>query len=1077
MDPITFLIEIAIIVVLTVALAMLAPKPKITDQRPASLGEFQFPTATEGRSLPLVWGTVKVPGSNVCWYGDLKAVPITKKIKTGLFSSKEQVLGYEYFLGIQFAICRGTVDLLTKVWVDDKLVFSGSVAHRDFALINKPFLYGGPDQQGGVKGHLRLLAGDRNQGIDGYLDSALDHSTILTTPAYRGTSYIMWSNNVSSGTGHELKTVTLNAAGSGYSPGDVVTLAGGTSSPAPKVTVLTVGAGGSVLTVLLGPNGQGIFSSITGASNLTQASVSPAGGTGVTFQNCTYEILDTTANRGPGYLGNSTQIKAFAFEVVRIPNGLALGSGHETIQSADANPMNVIYEILTDPDWGLGFAAADIDTTVFSAAADVLFTEDNGFSMILDSPSTAGDLIKEIERQIEGIVFVDRTSGKWTIKLVRADYTLGSMPAIDETNIKEVRDFARSSWQNTKNNIQIPFVDRAKSYKQTYAIAQDVANMSLQGGLIATVSEKYPGVMSRTNATRLAWRGLKNSAYPLAKATFVLDRTLHFLNPGDVVRWSDTALSITDMAMRITRVDLGRLDDGVITVDAIQDVFAFEEASMGEPTDTTWVDPATQVPVDIPSNNRAIFEAPKAFVDRAGGLPDRIWAGARNQGDGTTAFDIWMNPNTTAYSQDSEVQTFFLIGKLTSAITPDNTPGVSDVTVTPDPDVEGDILDQIISRTTTEIGVGLLNLCLVDNEFIGFTTAVDSGGNIVLTDCYRGLMDTVPASHAINAKVYFISMGGNISAGNFVSGDSVDVKLLTRGPYGTLDIGDATATTIVMADRYRKPYPPNTIYDSNFDPEATPTANWESPWPVDVNFVFGSTTHKGIAVGVITKFFGTTNEVNSSLRSFNFVPVMLISDDEISYGTQEQLYQLYDTTGTAFLINFNFSNSWTSGQVLNIERTRILRNVLGTDAGEEGSAALPTSMRMLVSTRHTRTQDGASYQADQDIQWDFPVTFTELSGLFIFLVTAINVISATYTATNTGTHTVTRSWDSLSGTNTLQVSVNGAAFATVITGTATSGTFSATSGQTIRFKSTAGTSIYLYKLSFSGTDLAFGIID
>jgi hypothetical protein len=153
--------------------------------------------------------------------------------------------------------------------------------------------------------------------------------------------------------------------------------------------------------------------------------------------------------------------KAFAFEVVRIPNGLALGSGHETIQSADANPMNVLYEILTDPDRGLGFAAADIDTTAFAAAADVLWSEDNGFSMILDSHSTAGDLIKEIERQIEGIVFVDRTTGKWTIKLVRADYTLGSMPAIDETNIKEVRDFARKN--KAKANAIAGAADSAKA--------------------------------------------------------------------------------------------------------------------------------------------------------------------------------------------------------------------------------------------------------------------------------------------------------------------------------------------------------------------------------------------------------------------------------------------------------------------------------------------------------------------------------------------------------------------------------------------------------------------------------------
>ena len=56
---------------------LLRPKPNIEDAKPAGLGDFQVPTATEGRVVPLIWGRVKMAGPNVVWYGDLIAEPIT----------------------------------------------------------------------------------------------------------------------------------------------------------------------------------------------------------------------------------------------------------------------------------------------------------------------------------------------------------------------------------------------------------------------------------------------------------------------------------------------------------------------------------------------------------------------------------------------------------------------------------------------------------------------------------------------------------------------------------------------------------------------------------------------------------------------------------------------------------------------------------------------------------------------------------------------------------------------------------------------------------------------------------------
>ena len=63
------------IVALVVAHAM-APKPQ--SQPPAGLGDIQAPTAEEGREIPVLFGTRRLKGPNVVWYGDLRTEAIRK---------------------------------------------------------------------------------------------------------------------------------------------------------------------------------------------------------------------------------------------------------------------------------------------------------------------------------------------------------------------------------------------------------------------------------------------------------------------------------------------------------------------------------------------------------------------------------------------------------------------------------------------------------------------------------------------------------------------------------------------------------------------------------------------------------------------------------------------------------------------------------------------------------------------------------------------------------------------------------------------------------------------------------------
>ena len=71
------LIQLAIMVVASFVAVALAPKPPAP--KPAALDDFDVPTAEDGRPVPVVFGKVKVKGSNVLWYGDLATKAIRSK--------------------------------------------------------------------------------------------------------------------------------------------------------------------------------------------------------------------------------------------------------------------------------------------------------------------------------------------------------------------------------------------------------------------------------------------------------------------------------------------------------------------------------------------------------------------------------------------------------------------------------------------------------------------------------------------------------------------------------------------------------------------------------------------------------------------------------------------------------------------------------------------------------------------------------------------------------------------------------------------------------------------------------------
>lgn len=158
---------------------LLRPKPK--DQPAASLGDFQFPTAEDGRAIPIICGTVRVSGANIVWYGDLRTNGI--RASSGLLGGST-VVGTYYSIGFQAALALGPVDALVGLEWDDKPVpySEATVGDKLQLTIDQIGLFGGRRSEGGVVGVMDFYLGTDTQTENDYLLSALG---LADLPGYR----------------------------------------------------------------------------------------------------------------------------------------------------------------------------------------------------------------------------------------------------------------------------------------------------------------------------------------------------------------------------------------------------------------------------------------------------------------------------------------------------------------------------------------------------------------------------------------------------------------------------------------------------------------------------------------------------------------------------------------------------------------------------------------------------------------------------------------------------------------------------------------------------------------------------
>lgn len=188
-----------------VASLLLTPKPKFENARAQGLSDLQYPRAQEGAPVPLILGRVKMPGPNTTWVGDFEAIPIKKKQKTGLFSSKKVIVGHTYYIGLDLCLALGKCTL-HKIVNDKTVIWQGNAnADENTLAINLPNLFGGKEKGGGLIGTMRYYPGSATQGKNAYLAGQIGDED---TPAYRGFAHLVLEK-MNIGESNQLRTMWM----------------------------------------------------------------------------------------------------------------------------------------------------------------------------------------------------------------------------------------------------------------------------------------------------------------------------------------------------------------------------------------------------------------------------------------------------------------------------------------------------------------------------------------------------------------------------------------------------------------------------------------------------------------------------------------------------------------------------------------------------------------------------------------------------------------------------------------------------------------------------------------------------
>lgn len=458
-------------------------------------------------------------------------------------------------------------------------------------------------------------------------------------------------------------------------------------------------------------------------------------------QNQALNYSGTAYLCSPNYeLTKSAQIYQHNFEVI----GKLGYSGN----IPDANPREIIRDLLTNQRYGCGFPVDSIgDTDRYSNYCRAVgiflspaYTEQGeaqrNISELLEQTNSAAvfsqgrlKIVPYGDGNYSGNGAAYVADNKALYDLTDDDFIVSG--AEDPVSVE------RKTNADAFNQVQVEYLDRDNDYNVAIAEVKDQANIE-QYGLRPKEAVKMHGICDGKVAQKVAQQLLQRALYVRNEYEFKLGWKYCLLEPMDIVTLTDAGLGLNKTPVRITEIEED--EEGVLSVKA-------EDYPVGVYTTSEYpTQPSLGYSADYnvsPGNAHApvIFEAP---LQLTGGEP-QIWM-ATAGGDMWGGAEVWVSTDGDSYTRVGAVNHKARFGSLTTAL-----PNGAGFDRTNTLNVE--ISAGQMTGGTEQDSRDLLTLCYVDGEFLAYANAELKGvGRYTLGNLTRGAYGSAIDSHVAGSK-------------------------------------------------------------------------------------------------------------------------------------------------------------------------------------------------------------------------------------------------------------------------------------------------------------------------------------
>lgn len=413
----------------------------------------------------------------------------------------------------------------------------------------------------------------------------------------------------------------------------------------------------------------------------------------------------------------------------------------------DANPANVILDLITDPKACLGL------TLVTSGLADNVKTYCQAMGVYVSPVYTeakpARDMIKALcdiantavyfsEGLIKFVPLYDKTVTSGAITFtpnLTPVYAVTTNDILDDGSIA----VTRKAQDDCYNMVNVNYQNRAIEYNDDVQPAFDQSSIELHG--LRPMSDlNYPEIVNSEVAKLVGQQAIQRSNAIKATYEFKLGWQYSRLEPTDIITITDASLGLNAKAVRILQVDE---DDDGISIKA-EELLA---GALAPARYTTQESDGYLVDYNTPAGNvntPFIFDVPTSLSNSP-----EVWMAVSGVGeDNWGGCNVWVSEDNSTYKRIGTISGAARHGVTTatlpsgSAIDTTNTLAVSLIS-------QGEQLDS----GTTQAALDLETLMLVEDELLAYRDATLTG-----TDTYnlqylvRGAYGSPIKSHASGVK-------------------------------------------------------------------------------------------------------------------------------------------------------------------------------------------------------------------------------------------------------------------------------------------------------------------------------------